>query len=343
MPFEIVRGDIALMHTDAIVNTANPRVLVGAGVDARIHSAAGEKLLEARRKIGDLSVTDAVMTDGYDLFARYVIHACGPRYIDGMHGEEELLRQTYRNVLQLAAEKNLESISFPLLSAGSYGYPKAEALHIAVSEFERFLETYEMEIRLVVFQKDVVKLSENLTASVRSFIDDVYVRAMEQEEHAMHAIRPEYRDRRNSHAIMEMPAMPAGSAIEEKPSRKGLERFLKKREKGFSETLLEKIDASGKKDAEIYRKANISRKHFSKIRSNPDYHPTKNTVLAFAFALEMDLPETKKFLRTAGYALSRSSLSDVIVEFFLTTDNHDLYELNEVLFLYDQPLIGNVT
>ena len=360
MPFEIVRNDIASMRTDAVVNTANPYPQAGRGVDSRIHAEAGPELMKAREKYGELHVTDAVITPGYRLPARYVIHVCGPRYIDGMHNEEELLRQSYRNALELARENGCESIAFPLLSAGSYHFPKEEALHIAVSEFRRFLTENDMDIKLVVFDREALGLSEKLVDSVRSFIDEKYVEILTEEEHfavsdsgfrERKSQRPQEKRSGNytysgSHTTGSTWNIRADAPLgQTEPGLRphGLERFLKKKEKGFSETLLEKIDASGMKDSEVYRKANISRKHFSKIRSNPDYKPSKNTVIAFAFALGMDLAETRKFLGTAGYALSRSSVSDVIVEYFLTTDNHDLYELNEILFLYDQPLIGNVT
>ena len=360
MPFEIVRNDIASMHTDAVVNTANPYPVAGRGVDIRIHTKAGPELMKAREQYGELKVTDAVITPGFRLPARYVIHVCGPRYIDGAHNEEEQLRQSYRNALALALENNCESVAFPLLSSGSYHFPKEEALNIAVSEFSRFLAENDMDIKLVVFDKEALGLSEKLVRSVRSFIDETYVGILEEQEHfcVSHAETGEKKSRRRQEKAVgsntHSGSHTAGSlwniradAPTERPEPgyrpQSLERFLKKKEKGFSETLLEKIDASGMKDSEVYRKANISRKHFSKIRSNPDYKPSKNTVIAFAFALGMDLAETRKILATAGYALSRSSVSDVIVEYFLMTDNHDLYELNEILFLYDQQLIGNVS
>ena len=346
MPFEIVRNDIVHMHVDAIVNTANPRTKIGMGVDSRIHEKAGPQLLEARRKIGDLQVSEAAVTPGFKLPAKYVIHVCGPVWEDGMHGEEEALAACYRNALNLAKENSCRSVAFPLISAGNYGFPRTKALSIAVGEISRFLMEEEMQVYLVVYEKEAVAVSEKLFASVRSFIDEHYIEERRQYEAAdydgfeEYSIRRPKDNRRREMPHMSRPAKETGAAA---PSASGLKRFLEKKEKGFSETLLSRIDASGLTDAEEYKKATISRKHFSKIRSNPDYKPSRNTVIAFAFALEMPLDETKKFLATAGYALSRSSISDVIVEYFLLTKNYDLYELNEVLFLYDQPLIGNVS
>ena len=119
-----------------------------------------------------------------------------------------------------------------------------------------------------------------------------------------------------------------------------LEFLLKNLDAGFSDTLLRIIDLSGKKDSDVYKKANVDRKLFSKIRNNPEYKPSKPTALAFAFALELDLYETKEFIARAGYALSRSSKFDIIVEYFLLHRNYDIFELNNVLYEFDQPLIG---
>ena len=302
-------------------------------------------LLEARKKIGKLVLSEAAATPAYDLDASYVIHVAAPAWIDGCHNEEDLLRRSYRNCLAKAKKLGCASVAFPLLSAGNYGYPKAEALRIAVSEISRFLLEEDMTVTLAVFGKEEVQLSGRLFASVQSFIDDNYVHTLSEAEYA--GASNVHQRREYMKAVMEECESSAASVPHFQPRKKqkkaNLDRFLSNREKSFSQTLLEKIDKIGKKDSEIYKKANISRKHFSKIRSNPDYRPTKNTVIAFAFALEMSLEETQSFLRTAGYALSRSSISDVIVEYFLTNGEYDLYELNEVLFVYDQPLIGNVS
>ena len=123
MPFAIVRNDITKMQVDAIVNSANPRAIVGGGVDRAIHQAAGAELLAARKKIGNIAVGTAAVTPAYRLHARYVIHTVGPVWQNGSHGERELLSHAYQNSLRLAAERDCASIAFPLLSAGVFGCP----------------------------------------------------------------------------------------------------------------------------------------------------------------------------------------------------------------------------
>ena len=353
MPFEIIRGDITEIKADAIVNTANPDPVIGSGVDAGIHKRAGAKLIKARKRIGPIAVGQAAITPAFDLDAKYVVHVVGPIWKDGEHGETALLRQCYDNALALAAKKRCKSIAFPLLSAGNYGFPKAVALQIAVSAFSAFLMDHEIRILLVVFERDAFVLSEKLFRSVRSYIDENYIQEKLQEEYAAadstelyQAFRERRRDRGTDfiapQATAPMSARPAPTlplAAAAAP-RTSLEDLLKKTDAGFSETLLRLIDRTGKKDSEVYKKANIDRKLFSKIRGNPAYKPSKATALAFAVALELNLDETRDLIGRAGYALSHSSKFDIIVEYFILQKNYNVMELNETLFAFDQPLIG---
>ena len=325
MPFEIIRGDITEIKADAIVNTANPDPVIGSGVDAGIHKKAGPKLLEARKKIGPIAVGQAVVTRAYELDAKFVIHAVGPVWEGGGHGEEALLRQCYDNALALAAKKRCRSVAFPLLSAGNYGFPKAAALQIAINAFSAFLMDHEMRIILVVFDRDAFALSEKLLHSVQSYIDEKYIEAKLWEEYA---------------AVDSSRPRPVATVAAAAAAPTRLKDMLQKTDAGFSETLLKLIDRTGKKDAEIYKKANIDRKLFSKIRGNPAYRPSKATALAFAIALELDLNETRDFIGRAGYALTHSSKFDIIVEYFILQKNYNVMELNEILFAFDQPLIG---
>ena len=350
MPFEIIRGDITEIKADAIVNAANLNPVIGAGVDAGIHMKAGPKLLAARKKIGPIAVGQAAITPAFNMDARFVIHAVSPVWEGGEHGEEALLRQSYDRALTLAAKKRCKSVAFPLLSAGNYGFPKALALQIAINAFSAFLMEHEMQITLVVFNKDAFELSEKLFQSVKSYIDEHYIQQKLREEYAVadsddvdRAIR-ERRQRRENAAMSETTVfdMPAAAPAPVRASAPAadLAQMLRKTDAGFSETLLKLIDRTGKKDAEIYKKANIDRKLFSKIRSNPAYKPSKATALAFAIALELDLDETRDFIGRAGYALSHSSKFDIIVEYFILQRNYNVMELNETLFAFDQPLIG---
>ena len=355
MPFEIVRNDIVNMQVDAIVNTANPNPVIGSGVDSGIHKKAGHELLAARQKIGCIDSGDAVITPGFNLDAKYVIHTVGPIWEDGNHGEEQILSSCYRKSLALAKEHECESIAFPLIATGNYGFPKPLALQIAVREISTFLLENEMQIYLVVFGKEAFALSEKLFKSVSSYIDENYIRNKTLDEYGTESVyssRLETRRIRErlkqsnrihddicpSQALEECLAMSVGAVVPMDSDDWG--QLLKDLDAGFSETLLQLIDRTGKKDSEIYKKANVDRKLFSKIRNNMDYKPSKTTALAFAFALELDVDETKDFIGRAGFALSHSSKFDVIVEYFLVNRNYNVFELNEVLFAFDQPLIG---
>ena len=333
MPFEILRNDITRMAVDAIVNTANPRPVIGAGVDAMIHEKAGSGLLKARQKIGNISCGEAAITPAFGLNAKYVIHTVGPVWDGGSYGEEALLRSCYDRSLMLAKKHRCKSIAFPLISSGNYGFPKDKALQIAIAAFSAFLLQQEMQIYLVVFDRDAFRLSEQLFHAVASYIDQNYV---EEWECKRFPARYE-RSRRRDMEICEM-AMPCAAAP--MPKASSLEEILQQADAGFTETLLRLIDKSGKKDAEIYKKANLSKQHFSKIRNNPHYKPTKPTALALSLALELDLEQTKDLIGRAGYALTNSSKFDLIVRYFIESRNYNVLEINMALYEFDQSLLG---
>jgi len=329
MPFEIVRNDIVNMKVDAIVNTANPRPIIGAGTDKAVHDKAGARLLLARKEIGNIAVGEAAITPAFDLDVNYVIHTAGPIWKDGRSGEEELLASCFRNSLGIAKKKDCESIAFPLISTGSYGFPKPLALQIAVREISSFLMENEMQVYLVVFEKQSFELSEKLFKSVSSYIDENYVSEKINAEYKMSNLR-------SYELLFEASDTPRYGTICSNPNLDGM---LENLDKGFSETLLDLIDRTGKKDSEIYKRANVDRKLFSKIRNNADYRPSKTTAIAFAIALELDLDETSDLLSRAGYALSQSSKFDVIVRYFIENKKYDIFEINSALFRFDQPLL----
>ena len=329
MPFEIVRNDIVNMKVDAIVNTANPRPIIGAGTDKAVHDKAGARLLLARKEIGNIAVGEAAITPAFDLDANYVIHTAGPIWKDGRSGEEELLASCFRNSLGIAKKKDCESIAFPLISTGSYGFPKPLALQITVREISSFLMENEMQVYLVVFEKQSFELSEKLFKSVSSYIDANYVSDKMNLEYGTSKLR-----RRNYEDMLLHE-----SSYEITSKMPNLDGMLNNLDRGFSETLLDLIDRTGKKDSEIYKKANVDRKLFSKIRNNVNYKPSKATALAFAIALELSMDETDDLLARAGIALSQSNKFDVIVRYFIENKKYDIFELNSVLFEFDQPLI----
>lgn len=328
MPLQIVRNDITKMKVDAIVNAANTSLLGGGGVDGAIHRAAGPKLLAECRKLNGCPTGDAKMTKGYRLKAKYIIHTVGPIYRDGHHQEEKLLRSCYQKSLALALEKDCDSIAFPLISAGAYGYPKDQALQIAIEEISHFLLEHDMMVYLVIFDLKAFQISAKLFAHIQSYIDDHYVISHSDAVSSL---------RRNRKALLDEPPVMEESVYYEALN---LEDALKQMDESFSEMLMRKIDEAGMKDSECYKKANVDRKLFSKIRSHKNYKPSKKTVLAFAIALELPLDETNDMLKKAGYALSHSNKFDIIVEYFIIHKHYDIYEINEALFAFDQPLLG---
>lgn len=337
MPFEMVRNDIVKMYVDVIVNAANPSLLGGGGVDGAIHRAAGPGLLEECRQLQGCSVGEAKMTHGYNLPCQYVIHTVGPVWRDGHSGEEEMLSACYRNSLALAQSMHCQSIAFPLISAGAYGYPPEQAMRVAVDTIRRFLEHNDMMVYLVVYGKESLRLSSRFVADVKQYIDDHYV-----EEH-FDAARE-----RNRPACSEPVYADSGSWTAEDyeiatcPDEEmfSLDEALQQIDETFTQMVLRKIDEKGMTDPECYKRANLDRKLFSKIRSDHYYRPGKRTALALAIALELPLQETKEMLMKAGFALSHSSKFDIIVEYCILHGIYDIYEVNQLLFSYDQTPLG---
>ena len=338
MPFEIVRNDITNMRVDAIVNTANPRAVIGLGVDSAIHEKAGPQLLAARQEIGHIDMGCAAITPAFQLAAKYVIHTVGPVWDGGSYGEEALLRNCYDNSLGLAVEHGCQSIAFPLISTGNYGFPKDKALQIAISSFSEFLLKHEMQIYLVVFDQTSYKLSEKLFQGVASYIDQHYVDAWQMATYGAPVENRRSIRRRREIDQCETMAMRECAPCASKAM--SLEDMLKQADAGFTETLLKLIDQTGKKDSEVYKKANISKQHFSKIRNNPNYKPTKPTAIALALALELDLEATKDLIGRAGYALTNSSKFDLIIRYFIEQGNYNVVEINMALYEFDQMLLG---
>ena len=328
MPLIIVRNDITKMKVDAIVNAANETLLGGGGVDGCIHRAAGPELLAECRTLGGCKTGDAKITGAYRLPCRYIIHTVGPVWNGGKYGEREQLASCYRTSLALAKERGCETVAFPLISSGIFGYPKDQALRVAVDTISEFLAENDMTVYIVIFDRTAYQIGNKLFADIAAYIDDHYVDAHTDSR----------RERMRRMGVVESRML---TAYEDAPMAVGgLDEALAHLDTGFSETLLKLIDRSGKKDAEVYKKANVDRKLFSKIRNNPDYKPSKPTAVAFAIALELSLPEMRDLIARAGYALSASSKFDVIIEYFIMQRDYDIFKINEALFAFDQSLLG---
>ncbi|MBR5805170.1 MAG: macro domain-containing protein [Oscillospiraceae bacterium] len=342
MPLYIVRNDITLMETDAIVNAAKNSLLGGSGVDGRIHKAAGPQLLEECKILGGCATGSAKITKGYNLKAKYVIHTVGPVWQGGSRGEKQRLENCYISSLDLAKEHSCESIAFPLISSGVYGYPKDKAFDVATKTISHWLENneYDIDVYMVLFDKAAYTISRSLYDDIESYIDDNYV--------AKHSDRKEIiRGRKmivSTHVSMDMDIDRCEDMVMSAPAAKNkmlsLEDYIDRLDEGFSQTLLKLIAQKGMTEAQCYKKANISRKHFSKIRNDKNYKPKKSTALAFAIALELSLEETEQLLKKAGYALTHSSRADIIVEYFIINGNYNIFDINDALWSFDQPLLG---
>lgn len=352
MPLQLVRNDITLMQVDAIVNAANKRLAGGSGVNGAIHRAAGPALLQECLTLGGCRTGETKITQGYDLPCRYVIHAVGPVWRGGLFGEKDKLASCYWNALELAYHNGCESVAFPLISSGVFGYPKAQALKVAVETISRYLleNDTDLNVYLVMFSKEAVQTGSKLFAGIRQYIDDNYVEEhtdFRRENARARQIAEDWNAESSIADTMEFPPVCSSGAYEEddfggfyEPG--SLEEALGMIDESFSEMVLRKIAEKGMKNAECYKKANLDKKHFSKIANDLHYKPKKTTALALAVALEMDLAETRELLMKAGLALSHSDKFDIIVEYFIRERRYDIFEINEALFYYDQPLLGCV-
>lgn len=354
MPFQIIRNDITKMKVDAIVNAACPTLLGGGGVDGAIHRAAGPELLAECRTLHGCQTGEAKITKGYHLPCRWVIHTVGPVWHGGSHGERELLASCYRKSLALAVEYRLESIAFPLISSGAYGYPKEEALEVAVDTIRAFLKDHNLDVYLVIFQKSDYQLSKGLVEDISAFLKEAW-----KEKGDPHAREEEFLDsvsRELESLYLEYPYPDDGFSpdpFEDEESRhlgdfcadstgegQSAEFFSElELAESFSHMVLRKIDEKGMTDPECYKKANLDRKLFSKIRSHEDYQPSRATALALGIALELPLSELQELLGKAGYTLSHARKGDLIVEYFVKKGIYDIYQINQVLFDFDEPLI----
>ena len=351
MPFLMIRNDITKVAADAIVNPANRNLLQGSGTSRAIYQAAGEQELTAAcEAIGRCELGRAVCTPAFGLSAKYVFHAVCPAWHGGGFGEAEQLASAYHSALKLAAEYHCESVAFPLLSSGNYGYPKEQAFRIAVDTITQYVMEHDLTVYLVLYDRDSLAVSRKLFASVEEYIDDHYV-AQNDESYGSGRRRREYVERWEDAALAdrEYPAQecapPVFAAAPPPPAAapmaaRSLENLMDNLGESFTTRLLRLIDERGLKDSTVYKQSNISRQHFSKIQCNRDYNPKKKTVLAFAVGLHLSEDETIDLLKSAGYAFSDGSKRDWIVRYCLEHKIYNINQVNTLLFKYDQEQLG---
>ena len=338
MPLHIIRQDITKVKCDAIVNTTNREMVGYSGVDYAIHTAAGPLLDEECQKIYPLGLGCAKITGAYNLPSKYVIHTSGPIWQNGYMGESIILKSCYLESLKLATKCGCNSVAFPLISSGVYGYPKDQVLKFAIEVISEYLFENEMTVYLCVYDKTSYEFSKELFNDIRDYLSNDF----EDDD-----ILPEaHFEERVSCCYLEEPILcervENSSICESDGKLKSLATYLKDMDKSFIETLFDYIDQKGMTDVECYKKANVDRKTFNKLKNNPNQKPSKQTAIAFAIALKLDFEETQRLLSTAGLTLSRSNVFDKIIRYFIKSGNYNIYEINEALFEFDQALLGSV-
>ena len=335
MPLHIVQNDITTMGVDAIVNAANESLLGGGGVDGAIHRAAGPELLRECRTLGGCGTGQAKITKGYRLPARFVIHTVGPIWRGGGHGERDLLASAYRNSLELARAYGCETVAFPLISSGVYGYPKDQALRVAVDTIGDFLLSYDMTVYLVIFDRAAYAIGGKLFADIAAYIDGRYVSGYEDDSRA---------EQKEGQFMACAGALIGSAEAAEAPPCAGgpgsLDEARGQLDESFSQMLLRKLDEAGITDAQCCKRANLDQRLFSKVRRDARYRPAKPTAMAFAVALELPLEEAGKLLGKAGFTFSRASRFDIIVEYFIVHGNYNIFAINEALFAFGQSQLG---
>ena len=346
MPLQIIREDITRMRVDAIVNTTNEEMVGYSGVDLAVHTVAGEELDAECRELAPLGLGQAKISGAYKLPCKYVIHTSGPVWRGGLVGESIILRSCYIESLKLAVKHKCRSVAFPLISSGVYCYPKDQVLKFAIQTITEFLFDHELTVYLCVFDKESYTFSQKLFNDIQAFIDDEYVDEHDEDFYDLYDFDA---DEIETTKCIQAPQAPmcADACIAPRKMEtnsaagKTLREYLKQRDKSFQETLFELIDRSGMTDVECYKKANVDKRIFSKIKGNKDYRPSKQTAIAFAISLQLDLDETQALLATAGMTLTRNNDFDKIIRYFIHNENYDIFEINEALFEFDQMLLGS--
>ncbi len=345
MPLQIVKNDITKMKVDAIVNAANNTLLGGGGVDGAIHRAAGEDLLKECYTLHGCETGQAKYTKGYNLPCKYVIHTVGPIWIDGAHKEKEYLINCYRNSLQLAEKLKCDSLAFPLISTGAYGYPIEEALKIAYDTINDYLIESEMQVYIVVYDKNTIVVNKDLYDRLSSYFhfdfqpsNDPLLSNDEFSEKKTNI----YNDRLSRSPELVFRGLVKSFNFttikqEDEPLPDSMFDVV---DESFQEMLFRKLREKSMTSVECYTKAGINRKLFSKICSN-GYKTSKSTVILLALALELSIDEANEMLMKAGFAFSNADKSDVFIKNCFAEQYYDIYNINLALFEHDLKTLGS--
>jgi len=302
MPLNIVRNNIVNMQVDAIVNSANPEPKYDQGTDLAIYRAAGiDELLAERKKIGNIARGEVAYTPAFNLKAKYIFHTVGPVWELGEAEEFRLLRSCYKNCLNLAKKLGCESIAFPLISTGIYGFPKSEALKLAIAEISDFLIEDEMMITLVVYDDKAFELSGRIFDNVEDYLSANGINTDDVDNYI-------------------------GANIDNR--------------KYFRDMLFEYLDQRQLTNKEAYTRSNLDRKLFSKIQCSDTYHPSKNTVLALCIGLQLNMEEAEAFMARADFAFNPTSVTDLIVKCFILSGEYDIAKVNMALFAHHEETLG---
>ena len=341
MPLQIIRQDITKMRVDAIVNTTNEEMIGYSGVDLAIHTVAGTELDAECRGLAPLGLGEAKLTGAYGLPCKYVIHTSGPVWRGGLVGESIILRSCYIESLKLAVKSGCRSVAFPLISSGAYGYPKDKVLKFAIQTITDFLFDHELTVYICVFDRESYSFSQKLFNDIQDFINDEYVLGHGEDfcecyDYSIDAM-PMAKCAREPVRAEAMMSCEVSMSV---AAGKTLREYMKDMDRSFREMLFDLIDESGMTDVECYKRANVDKRTFSKIKSNNDYKPSKQTAVAFAISLRLDMDTTQELLATAGFTLSRSKVFDKIIRYFIHNGIYDIFEINEALFEFDQALLG---
>ncbi len=327
MPLQIVQKSIAEMCCDAIVDPTDSSYSGSGGADRAIHAAGGLPLELFCSGLAPLKPGKTAVSPSFGLPCKNIIHIIGPVWQGGDHNEEELLRDCYINAIGTAKMLCARSVAFPLISSGRFGFPKDLVLSIAVDTISKYMMADDPDREFYICIPDRNAFVVTKEDVLNEYLDDRRSAFEDMTELACYSCES-------------LPPRSAALPKAVRATKEELSDWLKKQDDSFAVTLLKLIDKKGMSDVECYKKANVTRKTFWKINNSASYKPSKQTVLAFAVALELSMDETEQLLRSAGFSLSHNNTFDLIVEFYITNGIYDIFEINSALYRYDQPCLG---